>query len=114
MSPSRLLHDEVFGFLFLLAALLAYRALTGRLVLSGLLSVETGSGAVAPERVQLLLATLYVSTLYLREVAHSTGTSMPDVSNAVLVVFGGSGGAYAAVKAIRFQKLATTLERKFQ
>jgi hypothetical protein len=96
------LHYEVFGFLCVLAAMLVYRALTGRLILTGLLRGKPGSNAISPERVQLLIATLAVSTMYLSRVIHGNGTVMPDVSTSTLAVFGGSGGIYAAVKATKF------------
>lgn len=102
MNPVRLLHFEVFGFLCALAVLLGYRALTGKLNLSGLLSGTMDGQGVGPERIQLLIATLAVSTMYVRQVAHGSGVVMPDVSKSVLTLFGSSGGVYAVVKAAKF------------
>ncbi len=87
------------GFLYGLAALVAYRLLTRQINLSGLLSRKTDGGAVSPERVQLLLATMALSVKYLVEVAHNSSGAMPDVDANWLYVFGGSSGIYASVKA---------------
>jgi hypothetical protein len=98
----RLVHYEVFGFFCALSALLVYRALTGKLILSGLLLDKPHSNAISPERVQLLIATLAVSIMYLSRVIHGDGTVMPNISTSTLAVFGGSSGIYAAVKAAKF------------
>lgn len=106
MSPIRVLHHEVLAFLGVLSALLIYRALTGKLSLAGLLSDKLAGTAAGPERVQLLIATLTVSFTYLGHVLHGNGTVMPDVSRTDLVVFGGSSGIYAAIKATKFWKIS--------
>jgi hypothetical protein len=96
-----ILHFEGWGFLCLLGALVAYRLLTGQINLNGLLLRKDGTGAVSPERVQLLLATMALSAKYLGEVAHSGGGAMPNVRAEWLYVLGGSSGIYAVGKALR-------------
>jgi hypothetical protein len=106
MDPIRLLQLEVRGFLLLLTAILAYRLLTRRIALAGLLARKDDGGRISPERVQLLLATLGLSAKYLSEVLQGGTAAMPDVSADWLIVFGGSSGIYAALKAL------TTLRKK--
>lgn len=101
MDPIHILRVEVRLFLLSLAALLAYRMLTRKVVVDGLLRDRTKGQAVSPERVQLLLATLALSAQYVAQVAHGSGTALPDVSSVWLGIFGASGGIYAAVKSAR-------------
>ena len=101
MNVSHILGLEARWFLFALAGTLAYQMLTRRISLDGLLLVGEPGSDLSPERVQLLLATLLLSAKYITEVAHSTTGALPDVSKDWLVVFGGSGGVYASVKAAR-------------
>jgi hypothetical protein len=107
MSDVRLLCLEMRGFLFLLVAMLAYRMLTRQINLGGLFARKTSEGAVSPERVQLLLATIAVSAGILSGALHSTNGALPDVSKQWLAVFGSSSGLYVSVKAF------TTLKSKF-
>jgi hypothetical protein len=102
MNPTDILRLEVRGFLFLLAALLAGKMLTGGISLAGLLASKDGDVGVSPERIQLLLATLALGAKYIGSVAHGTDVStMPDVGKDWLYLFGGSSGLYASVKAAR-------------
>jgi len=55
MTPVHILHLEVQWFLLLLAATFAYRMLTRRIPLNGLLSNTADGQQVSPERVQLLI-----------------------------------------------------------
>ncbi|WP_212733100.1 hypothetical protein [Terriglobus roseus] len=103
MDPSKLLHQEALLFLSLVGATLIYRALTGRLVTSGLLS-DRLNGSTSPERVQLLIATLAIAGHYLRDAIHGNGTTLPSVNITSLLLFGGSSGIYAAVKYARLQR----------
>ena len=106
MDPIHLLQFEVRGFLLLLVAILAYRMLTRRIGLNGLLNRKQDGGQSSPERIQLLLATMAVSAKYLNDVVHGSSGAMPDVGRDWLYVFGGSSGIYASLKAI------TTMKRK--
>jgi hypothetical protein len=105
MDPITILRWEGLGFLVLLAMILVYRMLTGQIILAGLFRRKDDQGAVSPERVQLLLATLALSGKYLGSVLHNTNGSLPDISPQWLYLFGASSGLYASVKAI------TTLTR---
>jgi hypothetical protein len=100
MDPITILRWEGQGFLVLLAMVLVYRMLTGKIHLGGLLRRKDHEGAVSPERVQLLLATLALSAKYLGSVLHGTSGSLPDISPQWLYLFGASGGVYASAKAI--------------
>ena len=99
MDPIRILRWEGLGFLLSLAALLVQRMLTGRINLSGLLRRKDGGGQVSPERVQLLLTTLFLSVNYLDQALHANTDALPDVSPAMLLAFGASTSVYASVKA---------------
>jgi hypothetical protein len=101
MTPVHILHLEVQWFLLLLAATFAYRMLTRRIPLNGLLSNTADGQQVSPERVQLLIATMAISAQYLGQVAHGNGTTLPDVNAQWLTMFGASSGVYASVKAAR-------------
>ena len=106
MDPISILHWEGLGFLYLLAAILAFKLLTRQIYLGGLFARKSDGTPVSPERIQLLVATLAVSGTYLGDALHSTSGTMPDVSPQMLYVFAGSSGIYASVKAF------TTLRSK--
>jgi len=106
MQVTSFLHFEIQTFLYLLAAIIAYRLLTGKIVVRGLFLRKGGSNAASPERIQLLMTTLLVSANYLDSVARNTTNNMPDVDPKTLYVMGGSSGIYLAGKAL------TTLRRK--
>ena len=104
MTPVRLLHLEMMGFLYSLAAIIVYQLLTRRIHVSGLLSHKTGKSdgpeQISPGRVQLLLATLAVSAKFLRDVAAATDGNLPDFDHRWLYVMGGSSGIYTLEKAL--------------
>src|SRR5664279_5812212 len=60
MSIIRILHFELLGFLYALAAVVAFQLLTGRINLAGVMSQKDPNNPdqTSPERVQLLLATI--------------------------------------------------------
>ena len=99
MSITRILHFELLGFLYALAAVVVYQMLTGAINVTGLLTQKDRTGQTSPERIQLLLATLAAAASYLGEVAKNTGGTMPDVSPNWLYLMGGSSGLYALRKA---------------
>ncbi|MFC5862841.1 hypothetical protein ACFPT7_11105 [Acidicapsa dinghuensis] len=99
MTPSRLLILEMQGFLFLMMATIAWKILTRRIPLSGLLMHKDSGGNLSPGRVQLLLATITACGSYLAEVAKSTDGKLPDVSANWLYVLGGSSSIYVLEKA---------------
>lgn len=98
---ARILEIEVWAFLGLLGALVAYRLLTRQINLSGLLLRKNGSGSPSPERVQLLLATLAVSWKYLSDVLQSPhSNNLPDIDPQWLYAAGGSSAIYVLGKAL--------------
>ena len=99
MSIARILHFEILGFLYALAAVVVYQMLTGRISLAGLMSQKDNSTQTSPERIQLLLATIAAAANYLGEVAKNNSGIMPDVSDNWLYLMGGSSGIYALRKA---------------
>lgn len=104
MQVATILHFEIWGFLSLLGAIIAYRLLTRRIPLKGLFLRKDGSTAVSPERIQLLLATMAVSADFIGKVAK--GNTIPDIDPQWLYVMGGSSGIYVVGKAL------TTFKRK--
>jgi hypothetical protein len=99
MLPDRVLHFELLGFLYVLAAVVLFKILTGQINMEGLITHKDGTGRVSPERIQLLLATIAASATYLSEAFSSTNGSLPDVSPQWLYLLGGSSGIYVAGKA---------------
>ena len=99
MDLTRIFHIEVLGFLYALAAIITWQALTGRISLNGLLSDKGGQGQTSPGRIQLLLATMFACASYLGDVAKVTDGNLPPVSQNMLYIFGGSSGIYALEKA---------------
>jgi hypothetical protein len=99
MDLARVLRWEVSGFVYGLAALIAFRMLTGQINLRNLLRRKDGGRKVSPERVQLLLTTIFLSVSYLKDALHSSGNALPDVSPQMLYVFGASRAIYGSVKA---------------
>ena len=112
MQVTSILHFEIRTFLYLLAAIIAYRLLTGKIVVRGLFLRKAGPASVSPERIQLLLATLFVSANYMASVARDTGNNMPDIDPKTLYVMGGSSGIYVVGKALTtFRRKASEMER---
>jgi hypothetical protein len=99
ISLIRILHFELLGFLYVLAATVLFQILTRRINLGGLVTHKDGSDQVSPERIQLLLATIAASATYFGQIAISTSMRLPDVSPQWLYVFGGSSGIYIVRKA---------------
>ncbi len=99
MDLIRILRWESLGFVFGLGGLIALRMLTGEINLRNLLRRKDGGGKGSPERVQLLLTTLFLCAMYLKDALHSTGNGLPDVSPQMLCVFGASSAIYGSVKA---------------
>ena len=93
---------EVYVFLCALAAIIAYRLLTGQINTNYLLwgTQKDGTKYFSPERVQLLLFTLGTAMFYLNNVLQNrTSGVLPDVSNQNLVMLGGSHAIYLVGKA---------------
>lgn len=106
---AKILEIEVWGFLGLLGAIVAYQLLTRKINLRGLLLRKNGSDSPSPERVQLLLATLAMSGKYLSEVFQSQGgDKLPNIDSQWLYTLGGSSAVYVLGKAL------TTLRTRSQ
>ena len=93
---------EVLIFLGGLAAIIAYRLLTGQINTSGLFYGTKKGGAkyFSPERVQLMVFTLGTAMLYLSSVTQNrTSGVLPDVPTQTLVLLGGSHAIYLGGKA---------------
>ena len=102
MSLVRFLHFEVLGFLSLLAAVVVFQIATGRINMAGIITRKDGTYQTSPERVQLLLATIAACATYLGEVARTNSGNLPDASNNLLYLMGGSSGIYILRKGWAF------------
>ena len=99
MSPARILGYELLGFVYVLAAVVLFQLLTGRINLKGLIFAKDGSGQVSAARVQLLAITIATCIRYVGDVATTTQPALPDVDKSWLYLMGGSSGIYMARKA---------------
>ena len=106
MSLVQILHYEILGFLYALAAVVLYQIATRRINVDGLITHKDGSDQVSPERIQLLLATIAASATYFSQVAASTSGTLPDINPQWLYLMGGSSGIYVAGKAWTFYNLS--------
>ena len=98
-----LLRFELGAFLFGVAIVVGYRLLTGAINTVGLfyqinpLSTER---SFSPERVQLLLFTIFVGFWYLLQALDARGSGkLPDVPPQTLALLGGSHAVYLGGKA---------------
>jgi len=93
---------EVFVFLGGLAAIIAYRMLTGAINTKYLFygTQKDGTKYFSPERVQLLLFTLGTAMFYLSDVMQKRNSRMlPDIPAQTLALLGGSHAIYLGGKA---------------
>jgi hypothetical protein len=102
---------EVFVFLGGLAAIIAYRILTGEINTKYLLygTQKDGTKYFSPERVQLLLFTLGTALFYGADVLKRRNSGvLPDVPAETLALLGGSHAIYLGGKAytMLFKKFA--------
>ena len=102
MSLVRFLHFEALGFLALLAAVVIFQIATGRINMAGIITRKDGTYQTSPERVQLLLATIAACASYLGELARTNTGNLPDASNNLLYLMGGSSGIYILRKGWAF------------
>lgn len=85
-----------------LAAIIAYRILTGGINTKYLLygTQKDGTKYFSPERVQLLLFTLGTALFYISDVAkHRNAGVLPDIPVETLALLGGSHAIYLGGKA---------------
>lgn len=108
MTFTRLIWFEVIVFLGGLAAIIAYRMLTGRINTHYLLygTSKGGKKYLSPERVQLLLFTLGTAMFYLMQVMDlvklakpGDTLALPDIPAKTLAFLGGSNAIYLGGKA---------------
>ncbi len=102
MTPARLLHLEMEGFLAALIAIIGYQLLTGAINLKGVLSQSDGrlkSPQLSPGRVQLLLATIAAAATFLSRVFSTTDGRLPEIDHRWLYLTGASSSIYAIEKA---------------
>jgi hypothetical protein len=86
------------AWLALLAALLAWRMLTGGILVSGLLSRKR-SGPAGLDRMQLLFITLFFAAAYaVTALAGDYRKALPDVPMPLLLILVGSHTAYLTAK----------------
>ena len=95
-------------FLIFLFVLVFYRLLTGRINTTGLFYGQRADGTFyfSPERVQLMIFTVWVGLFYLLDVyetrvlhpTEATQHTLPDVSTSTLALLGASHGIYIAGK----------------
>lgn len=105
MSTAKILHIEVMGFVYALGFVVIYGLLTSRINVKGLFLDKSGSRAVRPERIQLLIATIVTAGKYLSDVFGSTGSALPHIDPTWLYLVSGSNGIYIARKA--YEKFRT-------
>ncbi len=91
---------EVLFILIGMAIVIAYRMLTGRINVRGLLS-DREDGGFSVSRAQLLVLTLVGLILFIARVAGSKPGTLPDVPQELLAAVGGSNGVYLVVKGRR-------------
>lgn len=100
---------EIALFLSALAAILAFRILTGKINTRYLLYGTRGDGSryFSPERVQLLIITLAVAIEYLAD-ASQPGNSgkMPDLPYGAVQLLGASNAVFLGGKALAFLRSA--------
>src|SRR6202521_2540457 len=99
MSIPRLLDLEALAFVYSLVFVVVYGLLTSRINTKGLLLDKSGSNAVRPERIQLLVASMALAAKYLIDVSGMTMSAFPKLDSGWLYLFGGSSSVYLTRKA---------------
>jgi hypothetical protein len=99
MLVSRILGLETSVFVYGLALIVAWKLLTSRINIRGLLANKSRPSQISPGRVQLLISTMMVAIGYLRNTAALEHGSFPQVGAGWLYLFGGSSLIYSARKA---------------
>lgn len=101
---------EVTLFVYALAAIIAYRLLTGQINTRYLLHGvrRDGSRYFSPERVQMLLATIAIAFQYLMLAHQAPPGQMPNLPEGSLQVLGLSHAVYLGGKGLNaFRKIST-------
>lgn len=93
------LRYEIWIFLMVLAAVVAYQLLTGRINPRGLLRDKMGGRAFSPGRLQMLIVTVGGALYYVVLVLSNTKTGeFPEVPKELLLALGGSQAFYLGGK----------------
>jgi hypothetical protein len=100
MSISHIIEIEAYIVVYGLALIVALKLLNSSINMHGLLIDKSQPSRVSPERIQLLIATISLSTQYLHAALVSQGDSLPTVGSGWLYLFGGSSAIYAVRKAV--------------
>jgi hypothetical protein len=98
MSIAKLLDIESLAFVYALAFVVVYGLLTSRINTKGLLLDKSGSGAVRPERIQFMIATMVIAGKYLADVFGTSNPAFPPIDSTWLYLLGGSSGVYVSRK----------------
>jgi hypothetical protein len=99
VTPSQVLKWYMIGWLAAVAALVAYRILTGRIALDGLFTMD--GNRFSPERMQLLLVTVGALAIYASEALAApviTTKALPPVPEGLLAILTGSHVLYLGGK----------------
>jgi hypothetical protein len=115
MPVPALVTSVVFGFLIALAGAIFAQILSGRVNTKFLLhgTKKDGSRYFSPERVQLLLFTLWTAGSYFLSAAQkATSGMLPDVSQQTLMLLGGSHALYLGGKAYFLLLTKQRIEKK--
>lgn len=102
----KLILAPLLAFVSLLAAIIAYRLLTGGIHTRGLL-LDPRTRRVSPLRVQMLMASIVGATTYAWTIAKATSfDAFPAVDESLLMLAAGSSGLLATGQALgRLRKL---------
>lgn len=109
------LRYEIWIFLTVLAAVIAYQLLTGMINTRGLLRDKMTGRALSPGRLQLLIATTGGALYYLLLMfSNEKPGEFPEIPSALVMILGGSNAFYLGGKlsALLRLKLGTSLSRK--
>ena len=97
MTPSTVLGWLLCGWVAAVATLISYRILAGRIALRGLFTIDGNRFSL--ERLQLFIVFLTTLAVYAGDAIHEQ--KLPQVSDLMLVLLGGSNVLYLAGKVAR-------------
>ncbi len=97
MAPGIVLGWVLCAWVSAAAALIAYRMVVGRIPLRGLLTID--GDRFSAERLQLLLVFMGALVVYAADALNTK--KMPEISDELLIILGGSNALYIAGKVAR-------------
>ncbi|HEX8238395.1 MAG TPA: hypothetical protein VF574_01510 [Allosphingosinicella sp.] len=93
------------GWLFVVMALILFRMLSGSIVLTGLLKLDSRA-PFGLDRLQLMAVTLFFAAGYVvASLYRGPGDELPDIPTPLMLILIGSNGTYLAVKTATFGRL---------